>query len=67
MCQKIPQTNQPRSVYVQGLRLWNSQDREAVQVYKYEQRKETVKQSALWSSLGNHGCYVFSPALGKFI
>ena len=37
------------------LRLWNSQDRETVQVYKYMQMMETMKQSGLWSSLGTKG------------
>ena len=40
------------------LRLWNSQDRETVYVYKYMQRMETMKQSGLWSSLGTHGSLV---------
>ena len=43
-----------------GFRLWNGRDREAVYVYKYMQRIETVKRLRLWSSLGSHGYYVFS-------
>ena len=35
-------------------------DREAVSVYKYVQRKDTVEQSEPWSSVGSHGYYVFS-------
>ena len=37
------------------LRLWNSQDLETVEVYKFVQRMETMKQSRLWSSVGTHG------------
>ena len=39
-------------------RLWNSQDHKTVQVYKYRQRMETMKQSRLWSSVGAHGSLV---------
>ena len=40
------------------LRLWNSQARQTVYLYKYVQRMETMKQSCLWSSLGTHGSLV---------
>ena len=35
-----------------GLRLWNSLDREVVQVDKYVPKMETEKQSVPWSGLG---------------
>ena len=40
---------------------WDGNNRvcEVVQVYKYVQTMEIVKQSGPWSSLGSHGCYVF--------
>ena len=41
------------------MRLWNSKDRETTWAYKYMQRMESTKQSGPWSSLGNHGYYVF--------
>ena len=34
------------------------QDHETVQVYKYVQRMETMKQSRLWSTLGTHASLV---------
>ena len=40
------------------LRLWNSRDHETVQVYKYAQRMEAMKQSDLWSSLCTYGSVV---------
>ena len=36
---------------------WNNQDREAVFVYKYVQRMETVKQLGPWSSPVSHSYY----------
>ena len=43
-----------------GLTLWNNRDHEAVHVYKYVKKMETVKQSEPWSNLGRHGYYVFT-------
>ena len=40
------------------LRLWNNRDCEMVLVYKCMQRKETMKHSGPWSSLGTHGSLV---------
>ena len=42
-----------------GLRLWNSWDYEAVNVYKYIYAEDGDYETGPWSSLGSHGGYVF--------
>ena len=57
-----------QSMYIsmrRGWKLWNSQDHEAVYVYKYVQRMETVKQSRPWSSLVSHSPWFFSTLVVK--